>query len=41
MQQVVPMHWGTFPLLTGTPAELKKLVKGVEVLELRPGETAE
>ena len=41
VRQVVPMHWGTFPLLTGTPADLKKLVKTVEVLELRPGETAE
>jgi len=41
VRQVVPMHWGTFPLLTGTPADLKKLVKGVEVLELKPGETAE
>ena len=43
VKQVVPMHWGTFPLLTGTPAALKALVepKGVQVLELRPGETAE
>jgi L-ascorbate metabolism protein UlaG (beta-lactamase superfamily) len=41
VRQVVPMHWGTFPLLTGTPGDLKKLVKAVEVLELRPGETAE
>jgi L-ascorbate metabolism protein UlaG (beta-lactamase superfamily) len=41
VRQVVPMHWGTFPLLTGTPAELKKLVTGVEMLELRPGETSE
>jgi L-ascorbate metabolism protein UlaG (beta-lactamase superfamily) len=42
VKQVVPMHWGTFPLLTGTPARLKELVGplGVEVLELRPGETA-
>ena len=41
VRQVVPMHWGTFPLLTGTPADLKKLVpRGVEVLELKPGETA-
>lgn len=39
---VVPMHWGTFPLLTGTPADLKRLLPtGVEMLELRPGETAE
>jgi L-ascorbate metabolism protein UlaG (beta-lactamase superfamily) len=41
--QVVPMHWGTFPLLTGTPAELKARLQGssVEVLELQPGQTAE
>ena len=40
---VVPMHWGTFPLLTGTPAALKTLVepRGVQLLELKPGETAE
>jgi L-ascorbate metabolism protein UlaG (beta-lactamase superfamily) len=41
VRQVVPMHWGTFPLLTGTPADLERLVKGVDVLELKPGETAE
>jgi L-ascorbate metabolism protein UlaG (beta-lactamase superfamily) len=43
VRQVVPMHWGTFPMLTGTPAELRRLVEptGVRVLELRPGETSE
>ena len=43
VRQVVPMHWGTHPLLTGTPAELKALVepKGIQVLELEPGQTAE
>ena len=42
VRQVVPMHWGTFPLLTGTPAELKKhLPAGVQMLELKPGETSE
>lgn len=43
VRQVVPMHWGTFPLLTGTPSELKSALQGkaVDVLELRPGETAE
>jgi L-ascorbate metabolism protein UlaG (beta-lactamase superfamily) len=41
VKQVVPMHWGTFPLLTGTPARLRELVKplGIEVLELKPGQT--
>lgn len=43
VRRVVPMHFGTFPTLTGTPARLRQLVEplGVEVLELRPGETAE
>jgi L-ascorbate metabolism protein UlaG (beta-lactamase superfamily) len=40
VQQVVPMHYGTFPLLTGTPAQLKELLPKVDVLELKPGETA-
>jgi L-ascorbate metabolism protein UlaG (beta-lactamase superfamily) len=42
VRQVVPMHYGTFPFLTGTVAEFRKLVepKGVQVLELQPGETA-
>ena len=38
----VPMHYGTFPVLTGTPAEFKELTRdipGLEVLELKPGET--
>ena len=43
VKQVVPMHWGTFPLLTGTPTQLKQHLtgSGIQVLELRPGETAE
>jgi L-ascorbate metabolism protein UlaG (beta-lactamase superfamily) len=42
VRQIVPMHYGTFPALTGTPAKLRELVapRGVEVLELKPGETA-
>jgi L-ascorbate metabolism protein UlaG (beta-lactamase superfamily) len=36
---VIPMHFGTFPMLTGKPSELKKLVKGMEVLEMKPGQT--
>jgi L-ascorbate metabolism protein UlaG (beta-lactamase superfamily) len=41
VQQVVPMHYGTFPALTGTPAKLRELVGSrVQVLELKPGETA-
>ncbi|HWB30033.1 MAG TPA: metal-dependent hydrolase [Vicinamibacterales bacterium] len=43
VRQVVPMHWGTFPLLTGTPAALVQHLagSGIEVLALEPGETAE
>jgi len=43
VRQVVPMHWGTFPLLTGTPAQLKEHLagSGIDVLELEPGQTAE
>ena len=42
VKQVVPMHWGTFPLLTGTPDQLKQHLAGtdIQVLELKPGETA-
>ena len=36
---VLPMHFGTFPALTGTPDALRKLVPNVEVLEVKPGET--
>lgn len=42
VKQVVPMHYGTFPMLTGTPAQLKEHLAGtnIQVLELQPGETA-
>jgi L-ascorbate metabolism protein UlaG (beta-lactamase superfamily) len=37
---VVPMHYGTFPQLTGRPEELRRhLDKNIEIVELRPGET--
>jgi L-ascorbate metabolism protein UlaG (beta-lactamase superfamily) len=36
----VPCHYGTFPLLTGTPDELRELApSGVEILAPEPGET--
>ena len=43
VKQVIPMHWGTFPLLTGTPARLRELVagKGIDVVDLKPGDTTE
>ena len=38
---IVPMHYGTFPLLTGTPGELMELTKDLpyEILALEPGQT--
>jgi len=36
---VIPMHFGTFPVLTGTPGELKQMVKDAEILEMKPGKT--
>jgi L-ascorbate metabolism protein UlaG (beta-lactamase superfamily) len=40
--QVVPMHYATFPLLTGTPGELRRwLSAGVSVVECTPGVAVE
>ncbi|MGA9529007.1 MAG: metal-dependent hydrolase [Terriglobales bacterium] len=36
---VIPMHFGTFPLLTGRPSELQKLAPEVKVVEMKPGQT--
>ncbi len=38
-KRCIPGHHGTFPLLSGTPAQLAKLAKDVEVIALKPGET--
>jgi L-ascorbate metabolism protein UlaG (beta-lactamase superfamily) len=40
VRKVVPMHFGTFPVLTGTPDELRKEtsdIDGLEIVELEPG----
>jgi L-ascorbate metabolism protein UlaG (beta-lactamase superfamily) len=37
----IPCHWGTFPLLTGTPAALRELAPDVEIIEVEPGRTIE
>jgi L-ascorbate metabolism protein UlaG (beta-lactamase superfamily) len=41
--RVLPMHWGTFPALSGTPAmlraEIKKRGLSTEVVELAPGQS--
>ena len=41
---VIPMHYATFPVLTGTPEELQALMKDqpeIRVLPMKPGETVE
>jgi L-ascorbate metabolism protein UlaG (beta-lactamase superfamily) len=38
-RRVVPCHYGTFPLLRGTPDELRQHAPGVEVVALEPGES--
>jgi L-ascorbate metabolism protein UlaG (beta-lactamase superfamily) len=40
VKKVVPIHWGTFPVLIGTPKELKEALAGknIEVIEMAPGE---
>jgi L-ascorbate metabolism protein UlaG (beta-lactamase superfamily) len=37
-KRCVPCHWGTFPLLTGTPGELAEHASGVTVETPKPGE---
>ena len=42
VKHVIPMHYATFPMLTGTPEGLRAEVKGVaglEIHELKPGES--
>jgi L-ascorbate metabolism protein UlaG (beta-lactamase superfamily) len=39
-KRCIPCHYGTFPLLAGTPDELRRHASGVDVIELQPGETA-
>ncbi len=44
VKHVIPMHYGTFPALTGRPADLRDALRSlgldqVEVIEMQPGET--
>lgn len=36
-ETVIPMHFGTFPPLTGRPSALQKLAPDTKILELTPG----
>ncbi len=39
---ILPIHWGTFPQLTGTPEQLAALVEpSVKVVSWKPGEAVE
>jgi len=38
-KRCLPCHWGTFPLLTGTPAALQALAPNVQVEQIEPGES--
>lgn len=40
LKQVLPVHYGTFPALTGSPAELQTYLEGsgIEVLRVKAGE---
>ena len=42
VRHVIPMHFGTFPVLTGRPERLRELtqdISGLEIHTLKPGET--
>lgn len=42
VKHVIPMHYATFPFLTGTPEALRseaKDIAGLEILALKPGES--
>ncbi|HEY3414455.1 MAG TPA: metal-dependent hydrolase [Armatimonadota bacterium] len=42
IKTVVPIHFGTFPVLNGTPKELSERcsdINGLQIVELKPGES--
>jgi L-ascorbate metabolism protein UlaG (beta-lactamase superfamily) len=39
VKRCIPCHYGTFPLLAGTPAQLRELAPGVQVDDLEPGDS--
>jgi L-ascorbate metabolism protein UlaG (beta-lactamase superfamily) len=38
-KRCVPCHFGTFPVLKGTPQELKQLAPDVDIAEIEPGDS--
>ena len=41
LKTIVPIHWGTFPLLSGTPEEFARMLKRGEMKQLQAGEFIE
>ena len=41
VKRCVPCHYGTFPLLTGTPEKLRELAPDVEIIAPEPGGSVE
>jgi L-ascorbate metabolism protein UlaG (beta-lactamase superfamily) len=41
VKTVIPIHWGTFPILSGTPDAFEPLVKKGKVLRPKPGKPFE
>ena len=41
VKRCVPSHYGTFPILTGTPEKLRELAPGVEIIAPEPGGSLE
>jgi L-ascorbate metabolism protein UlaG (beta-lactamase superfamily) len=41
VKRCVPCHYGTFPILAGTPEQLRELAPGVEILTPEPGGSVE
>ena len=39
--RVIPCHWGTFPVLTGTPDKLHEEKPDASILRIEPGNTVE
>jgi L-ascorbate metabolism protein UlaG (beta-lactamase superfamily) len=40
-KRCIPSHYGTFPLLTGTPEKLRELAPDVEIIAPEPGGSVE
>ena len=39
VERCIPCHYGTFPVLTGTPQALRELAPGAQIEEMEPGDS--